>query len=324
MTLADVGAGSLDDVLADLRWRFAGRDTCPFEPGQWQFLSGDSSALLVTEGLIRIEGLDEAEDLTPGDFLFVPRVDRFAVNALSEARVLRIQLTPAATGTAMDALPPRVLLTGFTRHAPLAATMLRHLVEECADRDGVQGDRVATLIASMAIESWHDRGCAPKQWLLRVNEPDIARAVAAVHADPGRDWTVEALARVALASRSGFAARFQKARGSRRGATSRHCASSGHSAISASRTSRLRRLPGSSATARKPHSGAPSAGIRAAPPHSGGVRPAYPRSSRATGAPGSAKLGVRSRRSPPPRRRCRRSRPCRYRPHPGHRSRSRG
>ncbi len=213
MTLADVGAGSLDDVLADLRWRFAGRDTFALEPGQWQFLSGDSSALLVTEGLIRIEGLDEAEDLTPGDFLFVPRVDRFAVNALSEARVLRIQLTPAATGTAMDALPPRVLLTGFTRHAPLAATMLRHLVEECADPNGVQGDRVATLIASMAIESWHDRGCAPKQWLLRVNEPDIARAVAAVHADPGRDWTVEALARVALASRSGFAARFQKATG---------------------------------------------------------------------------------------------------------------
>ncbi|WP_256666945.1 helix-turn-helix domain-containing protein [Nocardia cyriacigeorgica] len=34
-----------------------------------------------------------------------------------------------------------------------------------------------------------------------------------MHADPGKDWTVEALARVALASRSGFAARFQAATG---------------------------------------------------------------------------------------------------------------
>ncbi|OQS12694.1 AraC family transcriptional regulator [Nocardia donostiensis] len=213
VTLVDPGPGGLDNVLADLRWGFVQRDVFALEPDRWQFLAGEPSALLVTEGLIRVEGLDETEDLAHGDFLFVPRSCRFALNALSEARVLRIQLAPVTTGGAMDALPSRVLLTEFTRHTPLAATMMQHLVEECRDPRGVQGDRVSTLIASMAIETWHARGCAPKRWLLRVNEPGIARAVAAMHADPGQDWTVEALARVALASRSGFAARFQVATG---------------------------------------------------------------------------------------------------------------
>ncbi|NEW42126.1 helix-turn-helix transcriptional regulator [Nocardia cyriacigeorgica] len=209
----DAGRGGLEDVLAGLQWRFAGRDVFTLAAGQLVYPGGESSALVVTEGLVRVEGLGDADDLTHGDFLFVPCARRYAVNALSEATVLCVRLAPVGSGSAMDALPSRVLLTDFVQHAPLAATMMQHLVEQCPDPEGVQGDRVATLMASMAIESWHARGCAPKRWLLRVNEPGVARAVAAMHADPGQEWTVEALARVALASRSGFAARFQAATG---------------------------------------------------------------------------------------------------------------
>ncbi|RBO97068.1 AraC-like DNA-binding protein [Nocardia puris] len=209
----DVGVRGLEEVLAAQRWRFAGRDVWEFEAGGWEHLSGAPSALVVVEGLVRVEGLAESEDLACGDFLFVPRDERFALNAMTEAIVLRLQLTPVAMGDAVDALPQRLVLHEFGRHAPLAATMFRYLVQECADPSGVQGDRVVTVVASAAVESWYTRGCAPKRWLLRVNEPGIARAVAAIHADPGRGWTVEALARVALASRSGFAARFQAATG---------------------------------------------------------------------------------------------------------------
>ncbi|MEV0759011.1 AraC family transcriptional regulator [Nocardia sp. NPDC050435] len=203
--------GGLEEVLAAQRWRYAGREVCRLAAGDWVHLSGAPNALVVAEGLVRVEGLGAAEDLAHGDFLFVPQQVRFAVRALSEAMVWRIQLAPLSA--AATPLPERVLLTEFERHAPLAATMFRHLAAECSDPEGVQGDRVATLIASMALESWFTRGCAPKRWLLRVNEPDLARAVAAMHADPGREWTVEALAKVALASRSGFAARFQAATG---------------------------------------------------------------------------------------------------------------
>ncbi|MCP2316151.1 AraC-type DNA-binding protein [Nocardia amikacinitolerans] len=213
LTLVDVGRGGLEEVLAGLQWRFAGRDVFALPAGQWVYPDGESSALVVTEGLVRVEGLGDADDLAQGDFLFVPHRQRYAINALSEATVLCVRLAPVGSSSAMEALPSRVLLTDFVQHAPLAATMMQHLVVACPDPEGVQGDRVATLVASMAIESWHARGCAPKRWLLRVNEPGVARAVAAMHADPGREWTVEALARVALASRSGFAARFQAATG---------------------------------------------------------------------------------------------------------------
>ncbi|MFD4461139.1 helix-turn-helix domain-containing protein [Nocardia sp. NPDC058480] len=211
MTQTD-GALSLDDVLAGVQWRFAGRDEFALTAGQWEFMT-EPSALVVLDGLVRVEGLSTAEDLASGDFLFVPGTTRFAINALSAGRVLRVRLEPVGTGSAMAALPQRLLLTGFVDHTPLAATMFRHLVEQCPDPFGVQGDRVATLITSMAIESWHARGCAPPRWLLRVNEPGLAHAVAAMHADPGQVWTVEGLAKIALASRSGFAARFQAATG---------------------------------------------------------------------------------------------------------------
>ncbi|GAB2664792.1 AraC family transcriptional regulator [Nocardia goodfellowii] len=206
------GVRGLDDVLAGLQWRFAGRDEFELAAGQWEFLA-EPCALVVVDGLVRVEGLSVTEDLAGGDFLFVPGAGRFAINALAPGKVLCARLEPVGSAGAMAALPQRVLLTDFVEHAPLAATMMRHLVEQCPDPFGVQGDRVATLITSMAIESWHARGCAPQRWLLKVHEPGVARAVAAMHADPGQEWTVAALARVALASRSGFAARFQAATG---------------------------------------------------------------------------------------------------------------
>ncbi|WP_043652171.1 helix-turn-helix transcriptional regulator [Nocardia thailandica] len=214
MTVIDTGADGLDQLLAALQWRFAGRAEFALTAGGWETLPGEPGALVVLRGLVRIEGLGEAEDLADGDFLFVPGTDRCAINALSDATVLRVALSPIGTGAAMATLPRRVLLSDFVRHSPLAATMFEHLVRHCPNPAGVQGDRVATLLASMAVESWYARGCAPKRWLLRVREPGIAAALAAMHADPGREWTVEALAQVALASRSGFAARFQAATGS--------------------------------------------------------------------------------------------------------------
>ena len=45
-------------------------------------------------------------------------------------------------------------------------------------------------------------------------DPRIARALAAVHADPGHPWTLAELGRTARMSRSAFAARFTEVVGS--------------------------------------------------------------------------------------------------------------
>ncbi|TIM87422.1 MAG: helix-turn-helix transcriptional regulator, partial [Mesorhizobium sp.] len=57
--------------------------------------------------------------------------------------------------------------------------------------------------------SWVERGCGDSSgWIAAVRDREIGRVLAAIHLEPDRDWTVETLARMMGASRSGFAERF--------------------------------------------------------------------------------------------------------------------
>lgn len=49
----------------------------------------------------------------------------------------------------------------------------------------------------------------PKGWFLALTDPQISPAIAAMHAEPARRWTLEALARIAGTSRTVFAQRFK-------------------------------------------------------------------------------------------------------------------
>ncbi len=53
-------------------------------------------------------------------------------------------------------------------------------------------------------------GPKPPGWLAALDDPPIARALGAIHAQPGEPWTVETLAALAGLSRSAFAERFVK------------------------------------------------------------------------------------------------------------------
>ncbi|MGW8568243.1 helix-turn-helix domain-containing protein [Isoptericola sp. NPDC055881] len=211
---ASAAAEELDRVLAGLQWRFVARARHALAAGDWtEHATGDGALLLVTDGLVRVRGVGDVADLAPGDFLFLPHGPRFEVHALSDAAVECVQVAPTGAQTARGVLPDLVLLTELPQTEPTAATMFRSLVEEYRTPRSVLGDRVVTLVASLVISAWYARGCAPARWLMQRDDPGLAAAVAAIHADPGREWTVDDLARVALASRSGFAARFRDATG---------------------------------------------------------------------------------------------------------------
>src|SRR5690606_20784505 len=53
----------------------------------------------------------------------------------------------------------------------------------------------------------------PAGWPSRSGDPFLDRVVEAIHEQPGREWTVEALANVSAMSRSVFAERFHHAIG---------------------------------------------------------------------------------------------------------------
>lgn len=69
--------------------------------------------------------------------------------------------------------------------------------------------RMADLLAARLIRCWVNcSGASTTGWLAAIRDPHIGRALAAMHRDPGHNWTVESLAGVAGQSRSIFAERF--------------------------------------------------------------------------------------------------------------------
>jgi AraC-like DNA-binding protein len=68
--------------------------------------------------------------------------------------------------------------------------------------------RLLDLLFIQAIREWGASGPGERGWLGGLTDPQIGRALSALHEEPARDWTVEALAEIAALSRSAFAARF--------------------------------------------------------------------------------------------------------------------
>lgn len=69
--------------------------------------------------------------------------------------------------------------------------------------------RLCDIIVMQSIRTWIDADPAGRTgWLGALRDPRIGRALGAVHLDPGREWSVAALAEEAMMSRSAFAARF--------------------------------------------------------------------------------------------------------------------
>ncbi|MGR9221451.1 cupin domain-containing protein (plasmid) [Rhizobium leguminosarum] len=69
--------------------------------------------------------------------------------------------------------------------------------------------RMADLLVARLIRCWVNcSGASTTGWLAAIRDPHIGRVLAAMHRDPGHDWSLESLASVAGQSRSIFAERF--------------------------------------------------------------------------------------------------------------------
>ncbi|RWC61925.1 MAG: AraC family transcriptional regulator [Mesorhizobium sp.] len=70
--------------------------------------------------------------------------------------------------------------------------------------------RLLDLLFVEAVREWGARNPRNLGWLSGLADPAIGRALSAMHEEPARRWTVEALADLAGLSRSAFAARFSE------------------------------------------------------------------------------------------------------------------
>lgn len=98
------------------------------------------------------------------------------------------------------------------RYPGLAAILGAMKNEVCSGRVGFAGilARLAEVAAAMIVRGWVECGCDNASGLVAaLRDPRLARAILALHRQPGRNWTVEELALECHSSRSVFAERFQ-------------------------------------------------------------------------------------------------------------------
>ena len=111
------------------------------------------------------------------------------------------------------ALMPEVMHVGtLLGRQPEILPMLEAMEREaCDERAGYAGilARLADVVSASIVRGWVECGCGDATgWVQALRDPRLGRVIAALHRDPGRDWTLADLAAEMGSSRSVFVERF--------------------------------------------------------------------------------------------------------------------
>lgn len=202
------------------RFHFIGRAGCWLKQpdGEWlELKAGD--ALLLPRGGAHILASDPGAPVTPMAGYAVQEVCKNVYCAANEGCRPGTLLFSGSMYFSLDGshpllgmMPDVMRVYEFEAHATTTSTLLEAMAREVSmERVGAGGmlARLADVLAASIIRSWVEFGCGDASgWMAAVRDPDIGRILAAIHLEPSRDWTVEALAKMMGASRSGFAERF--------------------------------------------------------------------------------------------------------------------
>ncbi|MFL6681447.1 MAG: AraC family transcriptional regulator [Burkholderiaceae bacterium] len=128
---------------------------------------------------------------------------------------MRFNLDPLHPLVAM--MPDAMRADDLARRDPTVPALLEAMEREVSlDRIGACGilARLADVLAASIIRAWVECGCSDSTgWIAAVRCPRLGKVVAAIHADPARNWTVPLLADLMGASRSSFAQAFTRTMG---------------------------------------------------------------------------------------------------------------
>ncbi|MCE8033242.1 AraC family transcriptional regulator [Billgrantia tianxiuensis] len=114
---------------------------------------------------------------------------------------------------ALVSLMPEVMYVGtLLERQPEILPMLEAMEREArSERAGYAAilARLADVMAAFIVRGWVECGCGDASgWIEALRDPRLGRVIAALHREPGRNWTVAELAAEMGSSRSVFAERF--------------------------------------------------------------------------------------------------------------------
>lgn len=118
-----------------------------------------------------------------------------------------------AANPILAALPDVIVVPAAERGAGLRRIAELMLQESHTGGFGAQAvmDKLADVLFVMALRHFIATSTERRGLLAALADPRLARALHAMHAEPGRHWTVASLARTACLSRTVFAERFAQA-----------------------------------------------------------------------------------------------------------------
>lgn len=169
-----------------------------------------TTLIVVLEGSLRAPAT-----LTSGyAFLSLGNEDHeLEVTAGTTALIATLDLGDSAL---RNALPRQLHVADFATSERSAAALAATLgdpadAETCALRSGdpVICRMMITTLLLAVVRSWAHTACAPAGWAAPHSDPFLDRVLAEIHADPGRDWSLDLLAAVGAMSRTVFAERFR-------------------------------------------------------------------------------------------------------------------
>lgn len=227
-----------DDLLSSALRRIGLRGHVYATPkvcGDWQFSASDraqASYHLVTrgQGYLHMRHLDAPLSVQSGDLMFFPRDSWHAVSAspnLIDGGALRL---PAAEGPhtqlvcglyrgedtefrrLMRGLPDLILLSAAETPASLEPVVKMLAVENAESQPGrgVLLDALSDVLLALVLRRALAAGHLGDGFLAALGDPRIAPVLAALHAEPGRDWSLDRLAAIAALSRSRLTERFRE------------------------------------------------------------------------------------------------------------------
>lgn len=207
----------------------------------------DSLKLLaVVSGRVRLmtDGLDRPIDLAPGDVavlnsrswvelrggtgdgppveLVPEEIDPGAALVGADLDVDdivlggRVDINDAGRALLLQALPPVGHVRGTAASATALGTSLDRLFDE------VSGNRIGSafairqycqLVLLEVVRAYLDQAALPPGWLRALADDRLRPVLALMHAEPGRHWGLDELARAAAMSRTSFAERFRTVAG---------------------------------------------------------------------------------------------------------------
>ncbi|WP_104983153.1 AraC family transcriptional regulator [Sorangium cellulosum] len=112
----------------------------------------------------------------------------------------------------LQLMPPLLLVRGGGADDTVLPVLLDAMADEVLRRRvgaATVMTRLADVVITRVIRAWvESRSEDTRGWLAAIRDPQIGRALAAIHQRPGEPWSVESLADVASMSRSLFSERF--------------------------------------------------------------------------------------------------------------------